>query len=123
MGASSRVCVSPTSTPSVSSSGIAGNRMPHRSIVEGAPFAESVFQRPAAGYYISNCFTFSLFHWMRMPGSGVNSPLAILKSDSLNRRELTFKALAGLVGGAIGWFPVELASHNSHLGQVQTTGE
>ncbi len=53
----------------------------------------------------------------------MNSPLALLKSDSLNRRELTFKALAGLVGGAIGWLPVELASHNSHLGQVQTTGE
>ncbi len=32
-----------------------------------------------------------------------------------------FKALAGLAGGAIGWIPVELASHNSHLGQAQTT--
>jgi hypothetical protein len=53
----------------------------------------------------------------------VNSPLALLKSDSLNRRELTFKALAGLLGGAIGWLPVELASHNSHLGEAQTTGE
>src|SRR3984957_14040419 len=53
----------------------------------------------------------------------VNSPLALLKSDSLNRRELTFKALAGLCGGAIGWLPVELASHNSHLGQAQTTGD
>jgi pSer/pThr/pTyr-binding forkhead associated (FHA) protein len=58
-----------------------------------------------------------------MPRGGVNSPLALLKSDSLNRRELTFKALAGLVGGAIGWLPVELASHNSHLGEAQTTGE
>jgi len=53
----------------------------------------------------------------------VDSPLALLKSDSLNRRELTFKALAGLCGGAIGWLPVELASHNSHLGQAQTTGD
>ena len=53
----------------------------------------------------------------------MDSPLALLKSDSLNRRELTFKALAGLVGGAIGWLPVELASHNSHLGQAQTTGD
>ena len=53
----------------------------------------------------------------------MESPLALLKSDSLNRRELTIKALAGLVGGAIGWLPVELASHNSHLGQVQTTGD
>ena len=50
----------------------------------------------------------------------MNSPLALLKSDSLNRRELTFKALAGLCGGAIGWLPVELASHNSHLGEAQT---
>ncbi len=53
----------------------------------------------------------------------MNSPLALLKSDSLNRRELTFKALAGLCGGAIGWLPVELASHNSHLGEAQTTAE
>ena len=53
----------------------------------------------------------------------MDSPLALLKSDSLNRRELTFKALAGLCGGAIGWLPVELASHNSHLGEVQTTWE
>jgi len=52
----------------------------------------------------------------------VDSPLALLKSDSLNRRELTFKALAGLCGGAVGWLPVELASHNSHLGEAQTTG-
>ncbi len=94
--------------------------MPRRSTVEGAPFAQSVFHRPAAGYDISNFFTFSLDAYA---GDGVNSPLALLKSDSLNRRELTFKALAGLVGGAIGWLPVELASHNSHLGQAQTTGE
>ncbi|MGH7924919.1 MAG: FHA domain-containing protein [Candidatus Binatus sp.] len=53
----------------------------------------------------------------------MDSPLALLKSDSLNRRELTIKALAGLVGGAIGWLPVELASHNAHLGEAQTTGE
>jgi pSer/pThr/pTyr-binding forkhead associated (FHA) protein len=45
----------------------------------------------------------------------------LFKVDSLNRRELTFKALAGLAGGAIGWMPVELASHNSHLGEAQTT--
>lgn len=51
----------------------------------------------------------------------MESPLALLKSDSLNSRELTFKALAGLAGGALGWLPVELASHNSHLGQPQST--
>lgn len=54
-------------------------------------------------------------------GGGVNSLPALLRSESLNRRELTFKALAGLVGGAIGWLPVEIASHNSRLGEVQTT--
>lgn len=52
----------------------------------------------------------------------MDSPLALIKSDSLNRRELTFKALAGLCGGAIGWLPVELVSHSSHLGEVQSTG-
>src|ERR1017187_6273482 len=57
--------MSPASTPSISSSGIAGNRMPHHSTAESAPFAESVFQRPAAGYYISNCFTFSLDAYAR----------------------------------------------------------
>ena len=89
--------------------------MSHRSTVEGAIAVESVFRRPAAGYYIRSLDEYA--------GDSVNSPLALFKSDSLNRRELTFKALAGLVGGAIGWLPVELASHNSHLGQVQTTGE
>ena len=53
----------------------------------------------------------------------MDSPLALLQRDSLNRRELTLKALAGLVGGAIGWLPVELASHNSHLGEAQTWGD
>ncbi len=51
----------------------------------------------------------------------MNSLPALFKVESLNRRELTFKALAGLAGGAIGWLPVELASHNSHLGEAQTT--
>ena len=79
------------------------------------PSADGVFQRHAAGYYTYN------------PDEGgeggVDSPLALLKSDSLNRRELTLKAVAGLCGGAIGWAPVELASHNSHLGQAQTSGD
>ncbi|MGH7863468.1 MAG: FHA domain-containing protein [Candidatus Binataceae bacterium] len=34
---------------------------------------------------------------------------------SINRRELYFKGLAGLAGGAAGWLPVELASHNQSL--------
>jgi len=78
-------------------------------------FRDGVFQRADAGYYIGN---------LDAAAEGVvDSPLALLKSDSLNRRELTFKALAGLVGGAIGWLPVELASHNSHLGEAQTAGD
>jgi pSer/pThr/pTyr-binding forkhead associated (FHA) protein len=44
-------------------------------------------------------------------------------SGSIDRRQLFFIAIAGLAGGAIGWLPVELASHNSHLGEVQTTAE
>jgi pSer/pThr/pTyr-binding forkhead associated (FHA) protein len=79
------------------------------------PFEDGVFQRTAAGYYICNLEAYA--------EGVVNSPLTLLKSDSLNRRELTFKALAGLCGGALGWLPVELASHNSHLGQAQTPGD
>ncbi|HLW70381.1 MAG TPA: FHA domain-containing protein [Candidatus Binataceae bacterium] len=45
-----------------------------------------------------------------------------LRIGAVDKRELTFKALAGLIGGAIGWFPVELASHNHSLTDVQTTG-
>ncbi|HEY6421610.1 MAG TPA: FHA domain-containing protein, partial [Candidatus Binataceae bacterium] len=36
-------------------------------------------------------------------------------NGSINRRELTFKALAGLAGGALGWLPVELTSHGHNL--------
>jgi len=79
------------------------------------PFRDGVFRNSADRYYILNdddCAE-----------GGVDSPLALLQSESLNRRELTLKALAGLVGGAIGWLPVELASHNSHLGEAQTWGD
>jgi pSer/pThr/pTyr-binding forkhead associated (FHA) protein len=38
-------------------------------------------------------------------------------NDSINRRELFNKALAGLLGGALGWLPVELASHGHSLTQ------
>ena len=43
--------------------------------------------------------------------------------NSLNRRELTYKALAGLAGGSLGWLPVELASHGRNLTDVMTTGD
>jgi len=51
----------------------------------------------------------------------VNPFIATLKQGSLNRRELALKALAGLAGGAIGWLPIELVTHNAHLGQAPTT--
>ena len=38
-------------------------------------------------------------------------------NDAIDRRELFFKALAGLLGGAIGWIPVEIAAHGHFLGQ------
>ena len=36
-------------------------------------------------------------------------------NTSINHRELTYKAVAGLAGGALGWLPVELASHGKNL--------
>ncbi|HXR26088.1 MAG TPA: hypothetical protein VN742_12045, partial [Candidatus Binataceae bacterium] len=42
-------------------------------------------------------------------------------SAAVDRRELGFKALAGLIGGAIGWLPVELASNGHSLTDVETT--
>ncbi len=33
----------------------------------------------------------------------------------INRRDLTFKSLAGLLGGTVGWLPVELATHGHSL--------
>lgn len=41
-------------------------------------------------------------------------------SAALDRRELGFKALAGLLGGALGWLPVELASHGHSLTDPET---
>jgi len=41
-------------------------------------------------------------------------------NSSINQRELIYKAIAGLVGGAIGWLPVELASHGKNLTDVMT---
>ncbi|HKV54641.1 MAG TPA: FHA domain-containing protein [Candidatus Binataceae bacterium] len=42
-------------------------------------------------------------------------------SDAIDRRELAFKALAGLLGGAVGWIPVELASHGHSLTEQQSS--
>jgi len=42
-------------------------------------------------------------------------------NEGINRRELTFKALAGLTGGAVGWLPVELTSRGHSLTEAQTT--
>ena len=41
-------------------------------------------------------------------------------SGAIDRRDLTFKALAGLVGGAIGWIPVEIVSHNHSLTETMS---
>lgn len=42
--------------------------------------------------------------------------------QGLNRRELTFKALAGVAGGALGWLPVELATNGHSLTEQPTPG-
>jgi pSer/pThr/pTyr-binding forkhead associated (FHA) protein len=42
---------------------------------------------------------------------------------TIDRRDLIYKAMAGLVGGAIGWVPVELASRGHTLTQAMTTTE
>jgi pSer/pThr/pTyr-binding forkhead associated (FHA) protein len=41
-------------------------------------------------------------------------------NDAIDRRELAFKALAGLLGGALGWLPVEIVSHGRTITQVET---
>jgi len=48
-----------------------------------------------------------------------NSPM----SGSIDRRELTLKALAGLLGGALGWVPVEIANHGHSLTEAPTTAQ
>ena len=40
---------------------------------------------------------------------------------SINKRELFLKALAGLLGGALGWLPVELSSHGHTLTEQLST--
>jgi pSer/pThr/pTyr-binding forkhead associated (FHA) protein len=41
-------------------------------------------------------------------------------NSSINQRDLTYKAVAGLAGGALGWIPVELASHGRNLTDVMS---
>ncbi|HTY56871.1 MAG TPA: FHA domain-containing protein [Candidatus Binataceae bacterium] len=41
-------------------------------------------------------------------------------NEGINRRELTYKALAGLAGGALGWVPVEITSRGHSLTEAQT---
>jgi pSer/pThr/pTyr-binding forkhead associated (FHA) protein len=43
-----------------------------------------------------------------------------LMNQSVDRRELWFKAMAGLAGGVIGWAPIEIVSHGHRLGEPQT---
>jgi pSer/pThr/pTyr-binding forkhead associated (FHA) protein len=40
-------------------------------------------------------------------------------NDAIDQRELTFMALAGLLGGALGWVPVEMVSHGHTITQVE----
>jgi pSer/pThr/pTyr-binding forkhead associated (FHA) protein len=42
-------------------------------------------------------------------------------NDAIDRRELFIKALAGLVGGAIGWIPVEIATHGHSITEQEST--
>ena len=41
-------------------------------------------------------------------------------NDAIDRRELLFKALAGLLGGAIGWIPVEIATHGRSITEQES---
>jgi pSer/pThr/pTyr-binding forkhead associated (FHA) protein len=45
---------------------------------------------------------------------------ALVMTDEIDRRELFFKALAGLVGGVVGWIPVEIASHGHSLTEQES---
>ena len=53
----------------------------------------------------------------------MDSPIAALREGSLNRRELAFKAFAGLAGGAVGWLPIEAVSYGRNLTQPATPVE
>jgi pSer/pThr/pTyr-binding forkhead associated (FHA) protein len=42
-------------------------------------------------------------------------------NDAIDRRELFFKAAAGVLGGAVGWIPVELATHGHSITEQEST--
>jgi pSer/pThr/pTyr-binding forkhead associated (FHA) protein len=42
-------------------------------------------------------------------------------NDVIDRRELLFKALAGLLGGAVGWIPVEIATNGHSITEQEST--
>jgi pSer/pThr/pTyr-binding forkhead associated (FHA) protein len=42
-------------------------------------------------------------------------------NSAVDRRELIFKALAGFAGGAVGWIPVELASHGHTITESESS--
>ena len=41
-------------------------------------------------------------------------------NQAIDRRELWFKAMAGLAGGVIGWVPIEIVNHGHSLGEPTT---
>ncbi|MBV8772533.1 MAG: FHA domain-containing protein [Deltaproteobacteria bacterium] len=42
-------------------------------------------------------------------------------NDTIDRRELFFKAIAGLLGGAVGWIPVEIATHGRSITEPESS--
>ncbi len=46
---------------------------------------------------------------------------ALAMNGAIDRRELFFKALAGLLGGAVGWIPVEIATHGHSITEREST--
>jgi pSer/pThr/pTyr-binding forkhead associated (FHA) protein len=57
------------------------------------------------------------------PARVIMERLRTMNSSSINHRELTYKAIAGLAGGALGWLPVELASHGHNLTDAMSAGD
>ncbi len=56
------------------------------------------------------------------PGTGRTRAFGVM-GTGINKRELAFKALAGLAGGFVGWIPVELVSHGRRITQAESTLE